>query len=276
LSPPIQLVVSDLDGTLWHLDHDVHPRTLDAIAELERRGVPLLIATGRRIQTTRRPLARHGLTPPAICLNGAIGIDLATDRRFHRATIAPADAARILAAHRSAGLQPCIYVDGCDVAVFVDPEPSTHPDHLASFGADVRTDDLERVVAEEDVLSFSVLGRPHDVLVAVTAAIGDAGVFHLSPDRGYGDWTLTVSGPGMSKWEGVVAYCADAGLDPGAVLAIGDGPNDVELLAGAAVAVVTADAHPAALEIAHHVVPEARVGGWADLLDLVEPAAGYG
>ena len=51
------------------------------------------------------------------------------------------------------------------------------------------------------------------------------------------------------------------------MLALGDGPNDVELLDGAAVRLVPQGSHPAALERADHVVGSARAGGWAEVLD---------
>ena len=92
----VDLVVTDLDGTLWHLDDDIAPSVVAAVAELERRGVPLLVATGRRLASTRRPLGRVGLAPPAVVLNGALGVDLATGDRFHRA---PFDRAEANAAH---------------------------------------------------------------------------------------------------------------------------------------------------------------------------------
>jgi len=90
----IELVVTDLDGTLWDEDERLHPRTAAAITELDRRGIDLLVATGRRVTSTRDPLARAGLHPPAVVLNGALGLDLATATRFHRQTFpldAPAD-----------------------------------------------------------------------------------------------------------------------------------------------------------------------------------------
>jgi hydroxymethylpyrimidine pyrophosphatase-like HAD family hydrolase len=52
-------------------------------------------------------------------------------------------------------------------------------------------------------------------------------------------------------------------------MAIGDGPNDIELLANAAVAVVPGDAHPAARLLADHVVGRAADGGWADILEIL-------
>jgi hydroxymethylpyrimidine pyrophosphatase-like HAD family hydrolase len=266
----IDLVVSDLDGTLWHLDHDLHHRTRDAVAELEGRGIPLLIATGRRLRTTRGPLERFGLTPPAVVLNGALGVDLATDERFHRASIDAAPATAVLAAFRSAGLEPCVYVDGPGVEVFLAAEPSTHPDHVRSLAEWAHRDDLDRVVAEEAVLGFSVLGRSEELLRPVLDLVGGDGVAHLGPSIDLGGWSLTVTGPGMSKWEGVLAYCSHAGLDPTRVLAIGDGTNDLELLRGAAVAVVPENGDPLVHEIAHHVVGPAIDGGWADLLDVLD------
>jgi hydroxymethylpyrimidine pyrophosphatase-like HAD family hydrolase len=272
LSPPIELVVSDLDGTLWQLDHDLHHRTEAAVAELARRGIPLLVATGRRLRTTAEPLARFGLAPPAVVLNGALGVDLTSGDRFHLQALPTASAVAILVAFRAAGLQPCVYVDHADVEVFLDPAPSTHPDHVAAFGAHAAIDDLARVVAEEAVLGFSILGRPHELLAAVAAVLDPSdGIAHLDRSIEFvGDASLTVTGPAISKWEGVRAFCRHAGLDPARVLAIGDGPNDLELLTGAAVAVAPSNGHPEALAVAHHLVGPAAEGGWAELLDLLE------
>ena len=84
----IDLVVTDLDGTLWeHPDH-TPARTLEAVAEVESRGIPLLVATGRRLGSTRRPLEAIGLRPPAVMLNGSLGVQLASDERFHLGGIA--------------------------------------------------------------------------------------------------------------------------------------------------------------------------------------------
>jgi hydroxymethylpyrimidine pyrophosphatase-like HAD family hydrolase len=80
---------------------------------------------------------------------------------------------------------------------------------------------------------------------------------------------VTVGPNGLSKWNGVLAFCARAGIDPEHVLAIGDGLNDRELLTNAAVALVPEDAHEDALRAAHHVVPSPAVGGWAAVLDHV-------
>lgn len=265
----IDLVVTDLDGTVWDGERQTHPTTVSAWRELERRDIPVLVATGRRLGSTVSSLAELGLAPPVVCLNGALGVDLADGSRFHRATIAAPDAVTILAAFRASGLQPCVYVDHHEAAVFVDVAPSTHPDHLASFGVDVATADLELVCRDASVLAFAVLGVDEAPLAAVAEAIGGAGIPHLSPDPFFGGHALTVAGPAMSKWEGVRSFCALRAIDPTRVLAIGDGPNDVELLTGAAIALVPADGHPTAMALADRVVAATSLGGWSEILDLV-------
>ena len=268
----IDLVVTDLDGTLWDTSDiaALHPRTSAAVHELERRGLPLLVATGRRLASTRAPLARFGLTPPAVVLNGAMVVDLATDERLYRHPFHPDDATAVLRHFLDAGLQPCVYVEHDEVDVFVGENPSTHPEHLRSFGEWVRTGDLAEVVATEPILAFGIISIPPDEIVEVAEKLDAVANAHLSDERQYsGGMTITVAPPEQSKWEGVEAYCAHRGLDPTRVLAIGDGPNDLELLDGAAIAVVPADAHPDALARADHVVPPASDGGWAGLLDLL-------
>ena len=265
----IELVVTDLDGTLWDRSIRPHPATVVAWAEIERRGVTVLAATGRRVGSTRSALADAGLAPPAVCLNGALGLDLADGQRFHRATIAPHHATAILAAFADCGLSPCVYVDHDEFAVFVSDRPSTHAAHLASFGADVAVADLADVCATDAVLAFSLLGSDEHLLATVARAVTDAGIPHLDVDPIYGGTSLTVAGPEMSKWHGVLAFCAARDLDPSGVLAIGDGPNDLELLTGAAVAVAPEGAHPSALAAADHVVASPAAGGWAAIVDLL-------
>lgn len=265
----IDLVVTDLDGTLWHTDDRLHPRTTWGVRELGRSGIPLLVATGRRVGSTRGPLARFGLTPPAVVLNGAVALDLGTGERFHRFAFSAEDAAEVLGCFSARGLDPCVYVDHGDTEVFVSPSPSTHPGHLRQLGAAARVGDLLDVTATLPVLAFAIMGLADEVLGPVAELVSSVAVPYLDRSIDFGGGALTVAPRGLSKWVGVVAYCDLAGLDTGAVLAIGDGPNDIELLSNAKVAVAPEGAHPSLSAIAHHVVPSARDGGWASLLELL-------
>ena len=263
---PISLVVTDLDGTLWHGDDNVGPEVAAALSKVIDM-VPLLVATGRRLTSTREPLARIGVAPPAIVLNGALGVDLATGDRFHRAPYPTSEAIAVLAAFRSVGLDPVVYVDDPLHEVFLSAHPSTNPHHVQQLGDSAGVDDLDRVVREEVVLGFSMIGIPHADGVAALDAIGDLAEPHLDRSIEYpGEASFTAAPKGQSKWDGVLAFCASRGLDPTRVLALGDGPNDVEMLEHAAVRLVPAVAHPSATALADHIIPSAADGGWVEVL----------
>ena len=247
--PAVDLVVTDLDGTFWHTDDHLPDGVLDAVAELERRGIPLLVATGRRLASTRDPLASFGLAPPAIMLNGAIGIDLRTGERFHTAPYPAAQALAAYDAFVAAGLSPVVYVDHPEWDVFLSHQPDTNPAHVKAlgdtagrhYGPDERTmvDDLRAEVARTPVLGFSMIGVPFPDAETAFAALDGVVEVHLDRSIDFpGRASLTAAPRGQSKWDGVLAYCTRHDLDPTRVLAVADGPNDIELLTHAALRAV--------------------------------------
>ncbi|HEX6239079.1 MAG TPA: HAD family hydrolase [Acidimicrobiales bacterium] len=266
--PAIDLVVTDLDGTLWHTDDHVHDDVVTTMAKVTELGVPLLVATGRRVTSTRVPLERIGLAPPAVVLNGALGLDLATGGRFHRAPFGTERAVAVLDAFSTVGLDPVVYVDHPRYDMFLSTTPSTHPQHVQLLADTAGTDDLARVVAEEVTLGFGIVGVPHRDGVAARDAIGGLAGTYLDRSLDHPGTVAFMAAPaGVSKWEGVLAFCAARRLDPRRVLAVADGPNDIELLDNAAVRLVPEIAHPAALDRADHLIAAAANGGWTAVLD---------
>jgi hypothetical protein len=268
----VQLVVTDLDGTLSDAAERIHPASVRAIRALEADGIPVLVATGRRLRMACAVLEAAGLTGPAVVLDGALGLDLRDGRVFHQVAFPPGAAGKVLEAFAAAGLSPCVYVVRPGVDLVVGDHPSTHPDHLARARPWVAVDDLAHVVEAEPVYAFAVVGRPAALLDPVPSLVGPAGSASVVHDLIYGGHTVQVRPPRVSKWSGVLAYCAEQGLDPGRILAVGDGANDLELLDGAAVACAVATAPPAVLARADHVIGPPAGGGWAAVLDLVVPA----
>lgn len=270
MSSTVSLVVTDLDGTFWHTDDQVDPATVAAVQELAQRNVPLLIATGRRLGSTRRPLAAVGLRPPAIVLNGALGVDLADETRFHVSPYPRDEAVLVLKAFREVGLDPVVYVDDPLVEAYVSETPSTNPEHVRMLRPNLAVGDLTTVVSEQPVLGFSLIGVEHAAAVAAKKAIGDLAEAHLDRSIDFpGMATFTVAPNRQSKWDGVLAFCAARDLEPSRVLALGDGTNDRELLTNAAIALAPRDGHPSVLELADAVIPPAAQGGWAEVLDYI-------
>jgi phosphoserine phosphatase len=120
------------------------------------------------------------------------------------------------------------------------------------------------------IFTFLVIGRERHELAPVLEKISLVADGSVTPDLLYGGFSLSVRPKGVSKWSGVLAFCAHRGLDPGRVLAVGDGENDLELLSSAAVACVPSDGCEAALKLATHQIAPALSGGWASIVDLIE------
>jgi hypothetical protein len=182
----VSVVVTDLDGTLWWGREVAHPTTMPAWAELERRGIPVVVATGRRLSSARTGLRALGVQPPSVVLNGALVVDFETDERLHRRHYREDDAAQVLEAFREQHLEPCAYVDHPEIEVVVGPAPSTHPEHLVSYGSTAAPGDLDEAVRTLPVFSFGMMG--HD---AQRLSQGGA---HADRRRG------VASRPGLLRW----------------------------------------------------------------------------
>jgi hypothetical protein len=268
----IDLVVTDLDGTLWDGTGRIHPRTLSALRTLASASIPVLAATGRRVGSAWPMMESNGIGLPSVLLDGALGRDFGALTAFHRHVFASSAAGEVLEVLEELGVSPCINVDEPGRDVVLGEHPSTHPDHVRVLEPWVRDEDPWTAVRCLGVLAFTLVGgetsRMRELAAEVTARVPVAAA--LSNDRTYGGLHLSFRPLGVNKWAGVLAFCAARGRDPSRVLAIGDSDNDVELLEGAAVALVVADGSAAALERADHVVAPARDGGWAGILELLE------
>jgi hydroxymethylpyrimidine pyrophosphatase-like HAD family hydrolase len=266
----MRLVATDLDGTFWDADRVVPERHAAAARRLASLGVTVLAATSRRPRVVRAGLGAAGLALPAVLVDGAIGIDFRTGRRFHQAMFEPAVAAATLADFRAAGLEPCVYVEDPVVDIVLADNPATCAAHLAHIAGVARVDDLDTVVATQPVYAFSVLGLPIGRLEPAARLLGDHGVqILLYAEPEYGAHGLIVNPPGVSKWSGVEAYCRLAGIDPTEVLAVGDGDNDIEMLTRAAVAVAVEGGTTGVLAAADHVIGPPHRHGWASVPDLI-------
>lgn len=265
----IRLVVTDLDGTFWDRDLTVPPAHLAAVRELEHRGVEVMVATSRRRRVVAEHLGRVGLSPAAVVLDGAMGVDLRDGTRFYESAFPVSAAVHVLALFRAGAIEPCVYVDENEADVVLPPVPSTSPTYLDYIASVARTGDLDAVVAVPGVFGFSVMGRSRVELAPVVDALTAFGVeLMLLHEERYDGWSLIVAPPGVTKWSGVVAYAESRGIGPDEILAVGDGDNDVDLLTRAGIAVAIRGGSGRAMAVADHVVDGPESNGWPSIVGL--------
>ncbi len=269
------LVVTDLDRTFWGLDCVAPVAHLEALAELEAAGHTVLAATGRRLRNISRLFEQNGLELPAVALDGSIGMDFATNERFHRIAFDSAALWELLDVLDAHGIRPCLYIDdrgepGGDVVM---PEsPSSEPSHLRFLDEDVNHG-LSPADVEDDVLELVLTGLPSDLahLAAKEVHSHALGIARVDePDPLYGGSRLTVSPPGVSKVSGVEAFCKWKGLDI-EFAAVGDGVNDLELLEAASISFAIAGSYASQAATPDQIIPPPEQSGWATVPRLIRP-----
>lgn len=82
-----KLVALDLDGTLLDNNHSISPYTGRVLKELDRRGIKVVIATGRSYSSLKPKIHEFKLEHPVICYNGAMIRDGKTDEILFNSTL---------------------------------------------------------------------------------------------------------------------------------------------------------------------------------------------
>ena len=84
------LIACDVDGTLLGDDERISPRTRNAVRAAVEAGVQFMLATGRPPRWVQPVVDDLGFAPMAVCANGAVIYDPATDRVLSARTLSVA------------------------------------------------------------------------------------------------------------------------------------------------------------------------------------------
>jgi Cof subfamily protein (haloacid dehalogenase superfamily) len=235
---PVRLVATDLDGTVVRRDGTVSPRVVAALRAVEDAGLPVVLVTGRPPRWMHPVVEATGHRGTAVCANGALVYDLATERVVERHLLEPDSAAEVVRRMRAA-------LPGVAFAV----ERHESYAHERAYRMRWAASDVETVDTAEDLLGEPVA----KLLVRDESSTGDAmlararevlgdlvSVTHSNAD----DCLLEVSAPGVTKASTLARVAAQHGVDAAGVLAFGDQPNDVPMLLWAGHAYAVGAAHP--------------------------------
>lgn len=261
---PPTLIASDVDGTLID-DNNVVPELVRTmINKATAAGAVFVIATGRPPRWIAEITDQIDIEPLAVCANGAIVYDVATDKILHSATLG----APVLARLAEIAYEQ---IPGCGLAVervgksahdaatppFVATAGYQHawlnPDHIEMSEADVLSENAVKMLVRRPEMSSDEMAR------RMAAVVGDIADVTFSTDNGL----IELSAPGVSKAHGLKTLAELRDLPVDASIAFGDMPNDVEMLRWATRGFAMAHGHAAARAAADEIAPgnnEAGVG----------------
>ena len=262
------LVATDVDGTLLDPDERITPRTREAVAAAVAGGAHFVLATGRPPRWIPPVVDGLGFAPMAVCANGAVIYDAATDRVISARTL-PVDVLTELAEIAAR------VVPGAGLAaerIGRSAHDTATPQFVSAPGYEhawLNPDNTE--VSYDDLLSAPAVkllvrkpGVPSSVLAAALARhIGVLGDITYSTNDGL----IEISPIGITKAVGVEEVARSLQISATDVVAFGDMPNDVPMLRWAGHGVAMGNAHPDAIAAANEVTAPNSDDGLARVLE---------
>ncbi|NLY88474.1 MAG: HAD family phosphatase [Firmicutes bacterium] len=258
----IRLVALDLDDTLLRPDLTISPACRQALREAAARGVKITIASGRMYRATL-PFAEileiSGI--PLITYNGAfIRFSGYGETLFHQG-LPTAAAGRLIVALRRIGLHINAFVND---ELYMEELSEEGKRYIERNKVPVKlTPDLTTVLTSGPT-KIMAAGDPEAVVEAekeLNAEFKGEIVFVRSRPR-----FLECLAPGVNKGLALEKVAGFYGLDAREVMAVGDAPNDREMLAWAGVGVAMDGAPPEVRAVADWTAPSNREDGVAAAL----------
>ncbi|GAB3598072.1 HAD family hydrolase [Angustibacter peucedani] len=259
----MRMVATDLDGTIVAGDGRVSPRVVSALQACQDAGVHVVYVTGRPPRWMADVVAQTGHSGTALCGNGAVVYDLGTEQVLHARTV-PHEVVVEVARRLSAEIP--------DAAFAVETERGFRrtADYVARWdaGLDVQVGPLDELLADGaavvKLLCRSESSISDDMLVqAVPVLDGLAVPTHSNPDEGL----IEISALGVGKAAALAELARERGVDPADVVAFGDMPNDLDMLAWAGRGYAMEGGHADVLAAAAHTAPPIGEDGVAVVLE---------
>lgn len=247
----IRLLALDLDGTLIDDRMTVSEEVRRAVAEAQKRGVVVTLATGRMLDITQPFAHELDITAPLICYQGGLIYDLASDVALHRATMDAALVREALTWRAQWGWHAILYADD---KVFIAERRYPKSFYQNLLGDRLNwVDDLFPVLEQHQPLKFLFVAEPEqaDQIEAQTRQRFDG---QMEVVRSH---AMFVEGNplGVSKGDALRRLAAHLSIPQVQVMAIGDQGNDIPMIAWAGVGVAMGNASPAAKAVADWVAP---------------------
>lgn len=246
---PFKLLALDIDGTLLTPRGEITPRTLQAISEAQKRGVLVVLVTGRRFGSARELVLRLELDIPLVSHNGALTKNIETLETLDFHPLETSLAHEIIRVGREHGVDMICNADphglGTMVIESISPDNKPLQRYLNQYrSAVVEVPNLLEYI-QSPPIQLTVSGRC-DPTEEFAEKLGEAmkGKIQLFKTR-YRAFDLTildVLSTTASKGESVAKLARQHNIAREETMAIGDNHNDLTMLHYAGQGVVMGNA----------------------------------
>jgi len=240
------MIASDIDGTLLRTDGTMSERTVAALRAAEAAGITVVLCTGRPPRWMKPIAEVTGHTGLAVCANGAIVYDLHTEEVVEEFPM-DVDIARRIAAALRAALPDAQFAVERSTGMLREPSyvPIAPTGHVEAPFEELLLEPMVKIIAKHPGMTSTELHRAAHDAISELAELAETTYSSGS--------IIEISAAGITKAFGLERLASERGIDASDVVAFGDMPNDVPMLAWAGRGVAVGNAHPDVIAAADDV-----------------------
>lgn len=241
-----KILALDMDGTLLNSKKKISPKTAAAISELSKRGVIVAVSTGRGVAELADYKNELKFMQYGITSSGGAVYDF-FNKKAVKAHVIPKDTAfEIIDAGISE--RAMIHILGLTSSLMRDDDIKNAADFQMAVYAEMydrictRCDDFKKYVEEnpDEIIKINLYHRSPESMQRNFERLK-----HLDLTFAFAETTALESSPkGISKASGLRELCNFLKIDIKDTVAVGDAPNDIEVLQAAGIAAVMGNASP--------------------------------
>ena len=246
-----KLFISDFDWTLGLAPDKIEPETVSAIKEYVNKGGIFVICTGRSYPTIKCVCEKYGLGGLIVCFQGALGMEIETDKVVFDGGMDKQNAADIILDLLDEGVEIGVYIDNLFHYEKKGEGIETYERLVGANGKKV--DDLIKLVKETDKPIRKVLTiqepKLKDLLIKKYSKKYEGKLILNASSECF----LEIIDSRWSKGNGVKRIAEYYNVPLNEVIAVGDSLNDLELIRGEWHGVIVGDGMEAVKKYAKEI-----------------------
>lgn len=268
-----QLLALDVDGTILDPEGQIRPVVQRAVAEVQARGLHVMLCTGRRFRTALPVAQSLGITHPVIVHNGALIKAPDSGQTLYHCYLS-ADIYRQGLNVLSQVSSPMLYIDAFHdgIDIITAHSDRTHPFQQAYLQdarphcqvvPDISAPPLQGVVMMSIMAEESRLKAFRS---DVEATLGSQAHVNVLANKSYQGSILEILHPSVSKWQALHQFASQQGIAAAQIIAAGDDANDLEMIRHAGLGIAMGNAVDAVKAVADYITLSNAEAGLAHAL----------
>jgi len=248
----IKLITFDLDGTLLNGEHQLHPKTIEAVEAVQKMGIKTLVATGRMYISAKPHTDKLGISDPVITYNGALVMNPVENLELYHSPIPFKIAKKISKMVEEYDYYLQTFLDD---TLYVAEKNSYTKKYENIAGVTAHTVGNLSDFMDKGPTKMLIIEEDEDRQVDIRNFLLENFSDEIEVSKSYPSF-IEITKKGISKAVPLKKIAEDNDLKSEEIMTFGDGLNDLTMIEWAGVGIGMENAHPrlreAADDIAHN------------------------